>query len=431
MSLTALRRQAAVVAVVATTAGLAAVPALHADAATQARSSISIRLAHAVMKPGGTDRVLGNLAVAGAATGGGRTVSLEARPAGTDGFVPVGTTTSGPKGGLALTVAPQVTTHYRWAFAGDTDARPSRSGIATIRVRTPQHAPTRIRTTLSIRAVRHLVALDGTDVVRGRLLSGRVPLRHRQVLLLSRPVGGDTWALEGAHLTRRDGGVRFRVQPDADSAYQLVFLGTALLRPSRSGIVRVLTRADVTITADPTRIDRGGSSTISGVASDAGTPYVGATVQLLAGKAGRHRVTVAGSTTTADDGSVSFTVSPRVTTVYRLRLVHATGIPTSLSGPARVAVRIPSSLSIRGRATATDYVVSGTLRAAGHPLDKRVVTLWSQAPGSTDWVEVGTATTGRYGVVRFHEATAPGTGYRLAFAGGPRFAPSSSGTVVS
>jgi hypothetical protein len=431
MSLTALRRTAASVAVVATTAGVAAVPVLHAEAATRADTSISIRTAHTVMKPGGSDRVLGDLTVRGSGTAASRAVTLEARPAGTDGFVPVGTATAGARGGLALAVAPDVTTRYRWSYAGDTDARPSRSGIATIRVRTPQHPPTRIRTTLSIRATHRAARLDGSDMVKGHLMAGRIPLRHRQVVLVSRPVGGDGWTFEGAHLTRRDGGVRFRVHPAEDTAYRLAFLGTALLRPATSAIVRVVARPGLSITADPAHIDRGGTSTVSGVATDDATPIAGATVRLLARKAGSRHGHVAASGTTAADGSVSFTVTPAVSTVYRLRLVPSTGVRAALSDAARVSVRVPSSLSIRGRATGTDYVVSGTLHGGGHPLAKRTVTLWSLPSGSAEWAQVGSATTTRYGVVRFHEATAPGTGYRLAYAGGPRFAPSTSGTVVS
>lgn len=431
MSLTALRRTVAAVAVVATAAGVAAVPALQADAATGAATSLSIRALHPAVRPGGSDTVTGDLAVRGPATPAGRTVTLEARPAGTDAFVPVGTATAGTHGGVTQTVTPAVTTRYRWSYAGDTDARPSRSGVATVRVRTPQHPPMRIGTSLSIRAVHRVVKADGSDVVRGRLRAVRVPLRHREVLLVSRAAGADTWTFEGAHRTRRLGAVAFRVHPAEKTAYRLIFLGTALLRPARSAVVRIEARPDVSITADPTHITRGASATISGVASDQGTPIAGGTVTLLGRKAGTHQVTALATGTTAADGSVSFTVTPNGTTVYRLRLVHTTGIRASLSDAARVVVLVPSSLSIRGRATSTDYVVSGTLRGGGHALVHRTVSLLAQAPGSDQWTEAGSARTGRHGAVRFHEAIVAGTGYRLAYAGGPRFAPSTSGTVVS
>lgn len=431
MSLTALRRGTAAVVAVAAGVGVAALPAFQANADTRAATSLSIRTAHAAVKPGGSERVAGDLGVHGTGSPEGRLVTLEARPAGTDSFVPVGTATARTHGGLVLTVAPDVTTRYRWHYAGDTDARPSLSGVATIRVRTSQHPPTRIRTSLSVRAVRHVVRENGSDVVRGHLRAGRVPLGHRHVLLVSHTKGADGWTFEGVHWTRRDGGVAFGVSPSEPTAYRLVFLGTPLLRPARSAVVRIQDRPDVTISADPTQVTRGGTTTISGTASDEGTPLAGATVQLLGRKAGARHLRVLQTVTTADDGSVSFTDSPTVTTAYRLRLVHDTGVRAALSAPVRVSVLRPSSLSIRGRATSADFVVSGTLRGGGHPLAHRVVTLQAQASGSADWTDAGTARTGKAGVARFHEPTAPGTSYRLVYAGGPRFAPSTSGTVGS
>ncbi len=432
MSLTALRRTAAPVAVLAVTAaGLAVAPVLQADASTRAATSVSIRTAHPAVRPGGTDTITGHLGIAGSLSPAGRTVTLEARPRGADSFTPIGDATAGARGGLRESVMPDVTTRYRWHYAGDTDTRPSVSGVATIRVRTGQHPAQRIPTTLSVRATHHVVRPNGSDVVRGRLRTRRIPLPHRIVILVSRTAGSDRWTFEGAHRTGRLGAIDFRVKPPVDTAYRLVFLGTQLLRPARSAVVRIVTRPDLTISADPTRIERGETTTISGVASDEGTPIAGATVNLLARKAGVHRLRVVESGTTADDGSVSFTASPRVTTTYRLRLVHATGVRAALSEAARVAVRIPTSLSIRGRTTETEFVASGTLLGGGHPLAHKPITLLTQAPGSDEWIEAGTARTNRHGGVRFHEAEAPSTSYRLAYAGSPRFAPTSSGTVVS
>jgi hypothetical protein len=427
---------ASTVAAVATAAGLAAVPVLHADAATndgtgQAATSLSIRAVRNAIRPGGTDTVTGALVVKGAGTSAGRTVTLLARPMGAGAFTPVGTATARDHGGLGLRVMPGVTTAYRWSYAGESDARPSHSGVVRIRVRTPQHHAHRINTSLSVRAVHHRVRLNGADVVRGRLRAGRVPLPHRRVVLVSRTADTHGWTFEGVHRTRRLGVVAFRVEPAADTAYRLVFLGTPLLQPARSGIVRVVTRPDMTLTADPRRIDPGESTTLSGTATDGAAPVAGATVKLLARRAGAHHVHLVATGTTAADGTVSFTDTPARTTSYRLRLVHADGTPGALSDAARVVVRMHSSLSIRGRATETDFVVSGVLRGGGHLLRGRKVTLQAQAAGSADWTDAGARRTNRHGVVRFHEPQAPGTGYRLAYAGGPRFAPSTSGTVVS
>ena len=433
MSLSALRRTAAGAAVLATAAaGVATMPALHASADTGlAATSLSIRAERGAVRPGGSDTIAGALAVGGSGSAAGRTVTLEARPMGSDEFVPVGDTTARTHGGLRAAVTPDVTTRYRWHYAGDTDARPSVSGVVSVRVRTPQHPGHRINTSLSIRAVHRVESLGGTDLVRGRLLARHVPLRHRPVLLVSRAGGSTSWTFEGVHRTHRRGVVAFQVEPAADTAYRLVFLGTPLLQPATSGVVRVVSRPDVTIAATPDRIAKGESTTVSGTVTEAGAAVAGATVKLLARPVGSHHVHLVGSATTAADGTVSLTDAPNRSTVYRLRLVHSTGLPGALSAGVRVQVQRPSSLSIRGRATGTDFVVSGLLKGGGHPLGHRTVTLLVQEPGSATWTEAGTDLTDKLGVARFHEPTAPGTGYRLAYAGGPRFAASTSGTVVS
>jgi hypothetical protein len=413
-------------------AGVVALPALHASADPGlAATSLSIRAVHGAVRPGGSDTIAGSLAVAGSGSAAGRTVTLEAKPMGTDDFVPVGDTTARIHGGLRESVTPDVTTRYRWHYAGDTDARQSYSGVVNVRVRTPGHHGNRINTSLSIRAVRHVESLGGADLVRGRLLAGRVALRHRPVILVSRTGDATSWAFEGVHRTQRMGVVRFKVEPAANTRYRLVFLGTQLLQPAKSGVVRIVARPDVTIAAAPTRIARGESTTVSGAVTNGGTPVAGGTVKLLAHRVGSHHVRLVGTATTAADGTVSFTDAPNWSTAYRLRLVHSTGIPGSVSQPVRVHVSLPSSLSIRGRATATGFVVSGVLKGGGHPLGHRTVTLLEQAPGTDTWTEAGTDVTDKQGLARFHEPTAPGTGYRLAYAGGSRFAASTSGTVVS
>ena len=432
MSLTALRRTAAGAAVLATAVtGAAAVPASGSADTGPAATSITIRALHGAVRPGGTDTITGALIVAGPGTPAGRTVTLEARPMGADAFTPVGDAVAADRGGLRETVMPDVTTRYRWHYAGDTDARPSHSGVVRVRVRTPQHPATRINTSLSIRAVHHVARLDGADVVRGRLRAGRVPLRHRPVILVSRTSDTGSWTFEGVHRTRRLGAVAFRVVPATRTAYRLVFLGTPLLQPATSGIVRVVARPDLTIAAMPKRIDRGDPTTVSGTISDDGTPVVGGTVRLLARPVGSKHTHLVGTSTTADDGTVSFTDTPRRSTVYRLRLMRSTDLPGALSDRTRVWVRTPTSLSIRGKQTGTDFAVSGVLRGGGHALAHRTVTLLEQAPGSATWTAAGTDRTNRLGLARFREPQVPGTGYRLAYAGGPRFAPSSSGTVVS
>src|SRR4051794_33863542 len=77
-----------------------------AHAAPVAESTLSIRVPHSKIEAGDTTRVLGDLHVRGLDDQSGRTVTLEAKPQGATDFTPVGTSVSGPKGGVDLQVAP-------------------------------------------------------------------------------------------------------------------------------------------------------------------------------------------------------------------------------------------------------------------------------------------------------------------------------------
>ena len=196
----------------------------------------------------------GNLNVKQSDDEEGRLVTLEARPDGAAAFAAVGTATAGPHGGLKLEVAPLVTTRYRWFYAGDEDTRASRSGVARIVVgEDPGNGdPDRIKTTLSIRATDRPVDGDGESLVRGKLLArGGIDIPNREILLLAR-TAGNPFAVVAMSRTDRDGVARFPVSPTVKTAYRLKFEGTRLLRPSRSGVVRVGVRPVVTASAAPT-----------------------------------------------------------------------------------------------------------------------------------------------------------------------------------
>ncbi|MFN8195292.1 MAG: hypothetical protein U0R80_13530 [Nocardioidaceae bacterium] len=339
MTSSSLRRVSGI-AILATALGLTLAPAGAAQATgTRAATSISIRVVDTRIEPGATGQVHGHLAVGAGLSNAGRTVTLEARPVGTTGFTPVAEVVSADQGGLDADVMLEVTTRYRWHYAGDDLTRPSISGVATIRVGTRTHLPHRWNTSLSIRTVHRATNLGLVDIVRGSLRVGHRGLPHRPVVLLSRTADDADWTFEDTRLTRGRGVVRFAVDPDADSSYRLAFLGTARLQPASSGIVRVDARPDVTIAADPAAITRGESTTVSGTVTAGGSALAGATVELWAFKVGRpfsrHLV---GSATTADDGSVSFTDSPTRTSKYQLRVLHGDGSPAALSVVAKVEV---------------------------------------------------------------------------------------------
>ena len=424
-----LRLVVAAAAVSTAAVGTITAPA-HADPV--AESTLSIRVPHSRIEAGDTTRVLGDLHVRGLTDQGGRTVTLEAKPQGATEFSPVGTSVSGPQGGVALEVAPAVTTRYRWSYAGAEDARPSKSGTARVVIVADQHHGPRIHTSLSIRATHRVVEPDGHAVVRGRLRTHGIGLRNRVVDLLTRTAADPTWQVVGQDLTDQVGAVEFPVTPTSAAAYRLVFEGTAVFHASHSGIVRIGVRPVVTATAEPDWINPGEATTVSGVATLAGAPLAGASVDLLsrpAGHAGPRQVV--GSGTTAADGSVAITDTPMVNTVYRLVVRHATGVPHGISPAVRVKVKAPSSLSIRGRHKAAGFLVSGVLRGDHHPVAHALVSLETLAPDGVTWTVVTTTLTNGNGKAMFLEPSSEGASYRLTYAGGTKLAPCTSGTVVS
>jgi 5-hydroxyisourate hydrolase-like protein (transthyretin family) len=427
-----------VVVAVAATPALVGVTTASASAtserATKDETTISIRVNDRRVEAGETSKVRGNLNIKKSDGEAGRLVTLEARTEGAAAFAPIGTATAGERGGLQLEVAPTVTTRYRWSYAGDADTRASRSGVARIVVGPDPGDGTaeRIKTTLSIRATDRPADGDGDSLVRGKLLARGVDVPNREIRLLARTVG-NPFAVVATARTDRDGVVRFPVRPTVKTAYRLRFEGTRLLRPSRSGVVRVGVRPTVTASATPTPINPGESTTVSGLVSYEGAPYVGATVDLLARNAKRHgKFGVVATGITGALGEVSFVQSPTRTTVYRLLVRHTEGTPPrAVSDNVRVVVRTASSLSIRGRTTVDGYAVSGVLRGGGGPIPGRLVSLELLAADGVTWTAIDSARTRKRGKVQFLEPISEGASYRLSFAGGDRFAPSVSGVVVN
>ncbi len=426
----------AVAAVVATPV-LVAVPTGSAQAAVKKDTTISIRTTDKRVDAGESSKIRGNLNIKKSNAEAGKVVTLEARPKGSAGFTAVGTSVAGANGGVQLLVTPDVTTRYRWHYAGDDKTQASRSGVARIVVGPGQgdgSGPHRLRTTLSIRATDRPVAGDGTSTIRGKLLTRRIELPHREVLLLSRTAGTDSFAVVAMQRTDRDGVVRFPVSPTVRTAYRLKFEGTRLLRPSRSGVVRVGVRPSVVISAAPTSIDPGEVTTVSGVVTYEGAPYVGATVDLVGRPAKKKHASFAvlATSTTDATGAVSFDQSPSRTTVYRLVVRHSEGTPPrAVSDTVRVRVTLPSSLSIRGRTVDEQFKVSGVLRGGGSTLKGRIVALQKLAEDGVTWTAVAFDTTNRRGKAEFSQPVSEGSSYRLSYAGGPRFAPCVSGVVSS
>jgi hypothetical protein len=331
-------RRTTVVAVLATAA--ASLVSGVAVSAGPHTTSLSIRVAHQAVKPGGSDVVSGSLRVGSSQALPGKTVTLEARMAGDTEFLPVGTDITGPSGGVALMVTPAETTRYRWVFAGDEADRASHSGVARIKVRVPMHPANRLATSLSVRVARPVVDLAGNDTVSGRLTSRRKPLRRQIVVLLTRVDGATSWAFAGAKRTARNGGVAFGVHPSASARYRLLFQGTPSFRRARSGLVHVAIRSTaLSITLSAAHVSRGGPATVGGVLTKSTAPYAGQAVQLWGKPAGSNkRFAALASAVSGPDGSVAFSVAPTRSMRYFLQFPRTGDAPAARSVTRTIAV---------------------------------------------------------------------------------------------
>ena len=380
--------------------------------------------------PGGSTNVTGVLLVHGEGGQPGHVVTLEAKPQGTDEFVPIAEATTREHGGLRVTVTPSTSTRYRWHYAGDELTRPSVSGIARVGVRTPDHPATRLNTTLAIRLSHRVVAPGAETTVHGRLATHRVAVRNRWVVLVSRTPDAEAWAFEDVAQTGPDGRVAFAVAPGGPTAYRLAFLGTptapagaqcgrAGRRPADGHHRRDADRPRPRRYHDRLRHRQHGSRPGRRRPGAAARP-AGRFEERSRGRRHRHHRERRHRRDRRDPAPLAVLPAPRA--AHRGRAAR-----DQRAGPRR---RTRSHVTVGPRPHLADaYVVSGVLRGGGGTLANREVALLAQAPGTTEWVQVDTALTGPHGMARFTQPLAPGTAYQLSFAGGPRLAPCVSGVV--
>jgi hypothetical protein len=290
-------------------------------------------------------------------------------------------------------------------------------------------------TSLSIREAHQAINPGGSDAVIGALHSRRGHVGGRLVELLAKPSGATTWTMAAKHRTARHGRIAFEVTPTVTTRYRLAFLGNPLQRASRSGVVAVRVRTNstsLTIAVGASSINPGDSDTVNGVLSLDGSALAGDTV-ILRGRHGDHGFAKLGSQVTAADGSVSFSVTPAVTSHYVLVFRKTATDNGARSAVATIHVVRKSSLSIRARANAKKGVelISGDLRGFGHALAHRMVTLQDRPDGTSTWTTVATHRTGHNGGVNFSVAAPTSSeDYQLVFAGGAQFSGCQSGIVT-
>ena len=133
---------------------------------------------------------------------------------------------------------PAETTKYKLVFAPHPNFRASHSGVVTIRVASTPPPPVALRTSLSIRLVKH--PRKGFDVISGQLRSHHTGLSGKTVLLESR-TAGTKFAVIDSGATGPHGVVSFKeATPTETTKYKLVFEALPNFKASHSGVVTVL-----------------------------------------------------------------------------------------------------------------------------------------------------------------------------------------------
>jgi hypothetical protein len=142
---------------------------------------------------------------------------------------------TGKLGHVFFTVRPKFTSTYELVFRGSPRFAASRSNKATVVVRPVFKAPT----SLSLVPAEGTITAGQKDVLTGTLLTGTKPVFRQVVRLYRFNATAKKWVLVEADVTGKLGHVFYTVKPAATTSYDLVFLGSAHLRASRSPVVTI------------------------------------------------------------------------------------------------------------------------------------------------------------------------------------------------
>jgi hypothetical protein len=271
-----------------------------------------------------------------------KTVLLESRTA-TTTFTVVDSARTGAHGVAAFKVTlPAETTKYKLVFAPHPNFRASHSGVVTIRVASTP--PPALRTSLSIRLVKHPKL--GFDVISGQLRSHHVGLDGKTVLLESR-TASTKFAVIDTGTTGLHGVVRFKEATPAETTrYKLVFEAVPGFKASHSGVVTVRIATPPPPVQLPTSLSirlvkhpRKGIDVISGQLRSHHVGLDGKTV-LLESRTASTKFAVIDTGTTGPHGVVSFSEAiPTETTKYKLVFEALPNFKASHSGVVTVLIK--------------------------------------------------------------------------------------------
>lgn len=360
----------------------------------------------------------------------GRTVHLASSPPGSTTWTRVASATTSSTGAYAVSLPVSAAARYRARFAGDTSYATSTSAVATVDPRVP--------TTLSLASSSNDV-LAGSTVTLSGALSGTGPLGGAPVTLQSQLPGSTTWTPVQSATTAADGTFSVPLAAKTSAAYRVVYAGSAAYAPATSPtqavtVSRAPTSASLSLSNSAPYL--GTRVTLSGVLSDGTLPVAGRTVTVLGRAAGGTTWTTVGTATT--DGAGHYAVATTVTGAETYRTDFAGDelfLPassptrdTTITPPAATVLTLRSPVShLRRGATTT---LSGKLLTTdGAALAGRRVVLWKRLVGTSSWYRVTHMVTAANGGWSIGVVPPRSAYFRVAWAGGLRYAAARSAAV--
>jgi hypothetical protein len=204
---------------------------------------------------------------------------------------------------------------------------------------------TKTSTNLSIVAAKSTITAGQWDAVGGTLRAGSKPLDKKVVELYRWDYSHKKWIAFKVNLTGKNGYANFSFKPAFTDKFELVYHGNGgTLAGSHSGVVTIVvkpfvkTATTLSIAAAPTTINKGSSTTVSGVLTAGTKPLDKAVVRLYKWLPTSKKWDLLAVNFTGPKGGVSFVRKPAATSTYELAYFGGAKIAGSHSGEVTVTV---------------------------------------------------------------------------------------------
>ena len=179
-------------------------------------------------------------------------------------------------------------------------------------------------TTLSVTAAQSTIKGGQKDTISGTLLAGGSPASGKVVELYRYNDRLQRWRLIRVKLTSKTGAVTFTIHPYVTRQYELAYHGNSTLAASKSGATTVTVQPSgvkrttaLSISAAPTSVTSGHTTTITGVLSANGRPLRHRMVTLYRYDSSKKWVRVAVELT-GPQGGVRFVREPSTSATFAL-----------------------------------------------------------------------------------------------------------------